>query len=311
MTMTSIKPLALRAGDTVGIVAPSSNVNSEMLLAGCNELEGLGFKVLYRKDIYAEHRYVAGSVDRRVQEFRGMLEDPTVSAIFCARGGYGSGQLLEHLSVDEILRHPKIFCGSSDITMLLSAFMKAGVVGFYGPMVASTLNQGPLAYDRDLLVRLLIGGEKIVFPTGGTKILHSGEGEGRLLGGCLSLLISTLGTDWEIDTSDSVLFVEDIATKPYQIDRMLTHLKHAGKFDHIKGLVFGEMMNCSQNLNQGYEIEDLIGDFSAPFRIPVLFGFPSGHASKPNVVLPLGARVRLSLSKEATFELLENAVELI
>ena len=307
--ITTIKPPALKIGDTIGIVAPSSSVKRDMLAAGCRELEGLGFKVRCRDDIHSEYRYLAGGVVRRVEEFREMLEDPGVAAIFCARGGYGSGHLLEHLSGDEILRNPKILCGASDITMLLNAFMKAGVVGFHGPMVATAFNQGPEAYDRDLLVRMLVDGEEICFQTLGTRILCEGEAEGRLLGGCLSLLVSTLGTDWEIDTTDSLLFVEDVDVKPYQIDRMLTHLKQAGKLDGIGGLIFGEMLGCLQHPNQGYQLEELVRDFFVGSGVPVLFGLPSGHTSKPSVILPFGVRARLALGETTVFEMLEPAVE--
>ena len=230
-----------------------------------------------------------------------MLEDPGVAAIFCARGGYGSGHLLEHFSSDEILRNPKILCGASDITMLLNVFVNAGVVGFHGPMVATVLNQGPEAYDRDVLLGMLVDGDKTRFPTLGTKIVREGEAEGRLLGGCLSLLVSTLGTDWEIDTAEGLLFLEDVDAKPYQVDRMLTHLKQAGKLDQICGLVFGEMLGCRQHPNQGYELEELVSDFFAPWGVPVLFGFPSGHTSRPNVVLPFGVRARLALGRNKRF----------
>ncbi len=307
--ITTIKPPALKTGDTIGVVAPSSNIKRDMLAAGCREMEGLGFKVRYREDIHSEHRYLAGGVDRRVEEFREMLEDPGVAAIFCARGGYGSGHLLEHLPSDEILENPKILCGASDITMLLNAFVKAGVVGFHGPMVATAFNQGPEAYDRAVLLSMLVKGEETHFPTSGTKVLREGEAEGRLVGGCLSLLVSTLGTDWEIDTSEGLLFLEDMDVKPYQLDRMLTHLKQAGKLDGISGLIFGEMLGCRQHPNQGYELEELVSDFFAPSGVPVLFGFPSGHTSKPNVVLPFGVRARLALGETSVFELLEPAVE--
>ena len=306
---TSIKPRALRVGDTIGVIAPSSNINQGLLETGCQELEGLGFKVRCRSDIHSQYRYLAGGLDRRVEEFREMLEDSSVTAIFCARGGHGSGHLLEHLSREEIQRNPKILCGASDITMLLNAFVKTGVVGFHGPMVATTFSQGAEAYNRDVFLGMLVKGERIRFPTLGTKILCKGEAEGRLLGGCLSLLVSTLGTAWEIDTTDSLLFLEDVDAKPYQIDRMLTHLRQAGKLERIGGVIFGEMLGCRQHPNQGYQLEEVVQDFFAQLEVPVLFGFPSGHTSKPNVVLPFGVRARLALWETKTFETLESAVE--
>ena len=131
---------------------------------------------------------------------------------------------------------------------------------------------------------------------------------GRLSGGCLSLLVATLGTSYEIDTTDTILIIEDVDAKPYQIDRMLTHLLHAGKFDRVKGVVFGEMLNCVQNTNQGYALEDVLVDALPGTSFPILFGFPTGHTTRPNILVPFGIRARLSLGAQSEFEILEPAV---
>jgi muramoyltetrapeptide carboxypeptidase len=303
-----VKPPALRAGDTIGIVAPASNIKLDLLREGCRELESLGFKTYFRPDIVSSYRYLAGPRERRVGEFLEMLRSRDIHAIFCARGGYGSGHLIPDIDPAVIGQNPKIVSGASDITLLLNWIDRAGVVSFHGPMVATTIRQGNEGYDRQLLLDLLKDKQAVRFPTDGTTILRPGEGEGRLIGGCLSLLVSTLGTKNEIDTQDSILIIEDVDAKPYQIDRMMTHLKQAAKFDGVHGVVFGEMLHCVQHSNQGYTLREILLDLLSEFAFPVLFGFPTGHTSRPNVIVPFGVRARLSLGPSASFELLEPAV---
>ena len=306
--MNWIKPSALRVGDTIGVVAPASNIKPDLLEQGCRELEDLGFRTLYRSDITSSFRYFAGSHERRQAEFIEMLRNPEIKAIFCARGGYGSGHLLPRLNPQLFRSNPKIISGASDVTMLLSALQKAGVVAFHGPMVATSIRQGVCGYDRALLLNLLQKGQSVRFPTEGTKVLKGGSAEGRLTGGCLSLIVAAIGTPAELDTRDAILVVEDIDAKPYQIDRMITQLRQGGHLDGVRGVVFGEMLNCLQNPNQGYVLEEVILDLFADFEIPILFGFPTGHTLKPNVIVPFGVNARLALGQAPVFELLEPAV---
>jgi muramoyltetrapeptide carboxypeptidase len=308
--MELIKPRALRVGDTIGIVAPASNIKADLLEQGCRELESLGFKTYYRPDIVSSLRYLSGSRERRLGEFLEMLLSRDIHAIFCARGGYGSGHFVTAISPDLIRQNAKIVSGASDITLLLNWIERAGVVAFHGPMVATTIRQGSDGYDRELLLDLLRGGKAVRFPTRRTTVLRPGRAEGRLIGGCLSLVVSTLGTKSEIDTQDSILVLEDVDEKPYKIDRMVTHLKQAGKLESVRGIVFGEMLNCVQHLDQGYTLQDVLADLLAEFTFPVLFGFPTGHTSQPNVIVPFGVRARLDLTSSTSpiFELLEPAV---
>jgi len=301
------KPPALRPGDLIGIVAPASNIKPELLEDGCRELEQLGFRTLYRPGITTTYRYFSGTVERRAAEFLEMVRNPEVRAIFCARGGYGSGRIIPYLEPELLLANPKIINGSSDITALLSFLDRSGLVAFHGPMVATAIRQGEAGYNRKLLLDLLKG-EAVRFPMAGTSVLRPGSAEGRLIGGCLSLVAATFGTAYEIDTSDSILVLEDVDTKPYQIDRMLTQIKQAGKLDNVRGVVFGEMLNCMQNANQGYTLEDVILDVLGETTFPILFGFPTGHTAGPNAIVPFGVRARLRLDSDSVFELLEPAV---
>jgi muramoyltetrapeptide carboxypeptidase len=278
-----------------------------MLDDGCRELERLGFRTVYRPDIASSTRYLAGSDERRAAEMLEMIRNPEVRAIFCARGGYGSGRVIPYLEPELLRATPKILNGSSDITAVLSFYDRAGLVGFHGPMVAQSFRHGESAYHRSVLLDVL-SGKLAKFPLDGTSVLESGRAEGRLIGGCISLVVATLGTDYEIDTTDSILVLEDIDTKPYQIDRMLIQLKHAGKFEGVRGLVFGEMLNCTQNANQGYRLEDVILDIAGDLGCPILYGFPTGHTSRPHVIVPFGVRAHLRLGGNDAFELVEAAV---
>lgn len=302
-----IKPPALRPGDLIGIVAPASNIKSEMLEEGCRELERLGFRTVYRPGITTSYRYFSGTDERRAAELLEMIRNPEVRAIFCARGGYGTGRIIPYIEPELLRANPKILNGSSDVTALLTYWDRCGLVGFHGPMVATNFRLGESGYDRTLLLDVL-SGKAARFSLFGTQVLQTGSGEGRLSGGCLSLVVATLGTRYEIDTTDSILILEEQDTKPYQIDRMLIQLKHAGKLEGVRGIVFGEMPNCMQNTNQGYSLEDVILDILGDVGCPILFGFPTGHTSRPNAIVPFGVRARLRLGENDVFELLEPAV---
>jgi muramoyltetrapeptide carboxypeptidase len=304
-----IKPKALKPGDTIGVAAAASNIKKDLLEQGCRELESLGFKTYFRPDITSSFRYVAGTRERRLSEFLEMLRSPDIDAIFCARGGYGSGQLIPDIHTEVVRENAKIVIGSSDITILLNWIERSGVVSFHGPMVATSIREGVAGYDRETLMALLQGKKAVRFPNKGTSVLRPGLGEGRLVGGCLSLVVTTLGTKHEINTDDAILVLEDAGEKPYQIDRMITHLKQAGKLETVRGIVFGEMLDCFQNANQGYLLQEVIVDLLREYEFPILYGFPTGHTSGPNVIVPFGVRARLDLTSSAPiFELLESAV---
>jgi len=288
-----LKPKAVRAGSVIGVVAPASPVRQEFIDRGVAELERLGFRIRVGKRLYHRGRYTAGTAEDRLQDWIELWEDPDVSALFCARGGYGSMDLLTRLSPERARENPKVVLGSSDVTAVLLFLMSgAGLVSFHGPMVAQQIARGD--YDRENLLRVLTSTEapgRIAIET--TEPLHDGAAEGPLLGGCLSIVAALAGTHFLPSFDGAILFLEDTQTKPYQIDRMLTQLRLAGLLDGVRGLVFGEMPGCEQHPDQGYTLQEMLRDWTSYLHVPVLFGFPSGHTRSKGLTLPLGVPVRL------------------
>jgi len=304
------KPRALRPGDKVGIVAPASNVNPEMLEAGCNGLRRAGYEPFYFESILDRDLYFAGSVERRARELENMFARDDVRAIICARGGYGSNYLPLTLDPKKIVFHPKILVGYSDITTLVCCMAdSANFVTFHGPMVAKDF---AVADGLDLESwQNAVGGatEWSIAQGSGARPLAPGQAEGILYGGCLSMLVASLGTQHEIRTAGTILFIEDVATKPYQIDRMLMQLKLAGKLKDVRGMIFGEMIDCRQGPDQDYTLEDVILRIVEDLRIPVAFGLRSGHVSRANITLPIGVQARLTVDDAVELRILEAATE--
>jgi muramoyltetrapeptide carboxypeptidase len=302
------KPRALRPGDKVGIVAPASNVNPEMLEAGCNGLRRAGYEPFYFESILDRDLYFAGSVERRARELEDMFARDDIRAIVCARGGYGSNYLPLTLDPKKIVFHPKILVGYSDITTLVCCMAdSANFVTFHGPMVAKDF---AVADGLDLESwQNAVGGapEWRIAEGSGARPLAPGQAEGILYGGCLSMLVASLGTQQEIRTAGTILFIEDVATKPYQIDRMLMQLKLAGKLKDVRGMIFGEMLDCRQGPDQDYTLDDVILRIVEDLRIPVAFGLRSGHVSRANLTLPIGVRARLTVDDAVELRILEAA----
>jgi muramoyltetrapeptide carboxypeptidase len=305
-----IKPPALRPGDTIGIIAPASNIKRESLDAGCDTLRKLGYKPFYLDSILEKDLYFAGSVERRARELDEMFTRDDVRAIVCARGGYGTNYLLDTLHLENIKAHPKIFVGYSDITTLLTYILDSvGLVTFHGPMVAkdfarldgADMGSWEAAFTGASEQTLIFG------PESGAKPLLPGSAEGILYGGCLSMLVASLDTPYEIHTQGTILFIEDVAAKPYQIDRMLMQLKLAGKFSGVHGIVFGEMLDCLQNQDQDYTLEEVVVRVVGDLGVPVAYGLRSGHVSRRNITLPLGVRGALNVGKkEGSLRILES-----
>jgi muramoyltetrapeptide carboxypeptidase len=305
-----VKPPALRPGDTVGIVAPASNLKQAELEAGCDALRRAGYVPFYFDSILEKDLYFAGSVERRTRELEEMFVRDEVRAIVCARGGYGSNYLLQKLDLEKIKEHAKIFVAYSDITTLLTYFHDAaGLVAFHGPMAAKDWSHEN-GVDLPSWQAAVSGTAPWSVPVGAeVSGLAEGEAEGVLYGGCLSMLVASLGTPHKIKTADTILFLEDIAAKPFQIDRMLMQLKLSGHLDAVRGIVFGEMLDCTQIANQGYTLQEVVTRIVGDLGVPVAFGVKSGHVTSGNITLPFGVLAKLTVrGSQVALRILESAV---
>jgi len=305
-----VKPPALHPGDTVGIVAPASNVNKAELDSGCEALCRAGYRPFYFDSIFERDLYFAGSPQRRARELEQMFEREEIRAILCARGGYGANYLLHELDFATIKEHPKILVGYSDITTLLTYITDAtGLVTFHGPMAAKD-------WAHENGVEMVAWQSALSASTAwdvplnrDVTALVNGEAEGILYGGCLSILVASLGTPYAIKTEGTILFLEDVGAKPYQIDRMLMQLKLAGQLESVRGMVFGEMLDCVQAANQGYTLPEVIKRIVGDLNMPVAYGVRSGHVSSGNLTLPFGVRAKLSVRQNRiSLQILEPAV---
>ncbi len=306
-----VKPPALRPGDTIGIVAPASNIQQSDLEAGCAALARAGYRTFYFESILERHLYFAGSEARRARELEQMFERDDIRAILCARGGYGANYLLPHLDLAKIKAHLKIFIGYSDITTLLTHFLDlAEFVVFHGPMAAKDwahenavdLNSWQSALSDSAPWDVPLNPEVVA--------LAEGEAEGMLYGGCLSILVASLGTPYAIKTAGTILFLEDVAAKPFQIDRMLMQLKLGGHLDSVRGIVFGEMLDCFQNATQDYTLQEVVQRIVGDLGVPVAFGLKSGHVTSGNITLPFGVKAKLSVrGTQVALKIAESAVK--
>jgi len=259
----------------------------------------LGYKPFYLDSIVDQDLYFAGSAVRRARELEEMFTRPDVRAILCARGGYGANYLLQELSPSKITGNPKIFVGYSDVTTLLTCFAdSAGFVTFHGPMVTKDFahENGVDLASWEAALGAVAEWEAGRTPDSQAEGLIDGIGDGILYGGCLSLLVASLGTPHEIQTAGTILFIEDVNARPYQIDRMLMQLKLAGKFNGVRGIVFGEMLDCLQTKDQGYTLQEVILRIVGGLRVPVAYGLRSGHVTRKNITLPIGVRAGLTVS---------------
>ena len=289
------KPKVLRPGDTIGIAASASPFDPEAFEKGIALIRSLGFRVFHRPDIFEKKTYLAGSDDRRCRELIGFFENPAIKAIFFARGGYGMMRLLPHLRRHRFTGPAKIVLGYSDLTsLLLHLTQQRKWVSFYGPVVARDLSSEMSEETKRYLVEAITRETPVgPFTFDECVAVRKGTCEGALTGGCLSLVVASLGTPFEIDTTNKILLLEDINEKPYSVDRMLTQLVLAGKLKRVKGLLFGHFVNGGEVAHFEETIRDVLRDFSGP----ILFNFPAGHG-EVKVTLPMGIRVRIDAGKK-------------
>jgi muramoyltetrapeptide carboxypeptidase len=304
------KPRRLRRGDRVALLAPASAFKRDDFDAGVAELSRLGFEPTWDDRVFARGRFAAGDPALRAAALNDAWADPDVAALVAVRGGYGSAQTLPLLDAARMRQAQKVFIGYSDVTALLSFHLQHGVVCFHGPMVERRLAAGDSGYHRDSLIRAVMNAEPLGRLTPpALESLREGEASGLLVGGTLTQLTASLGTPWAFAPPDGcILFVEDIAERPYRVDRMLTQLRQAGTLSRARGIVFGEMPSCDEPGGE-HRIRDVLRDALAWFPGPVLFGFPSGHTAGPTWTLPLGVRARVEASAAPALIVEEAAVQ--
>lgn len=307
----SICPPPLLAGDTIGIMAPSSHTSRSMVDQAVRWLNNYSYDVKIHPQTYAALDQSAGTPEEKVNAFYDLWEDDSVKAIMAARGGNRAGLMLPLLDYERLGRHPKILIGYSDTTALLNAIhRKTGIITFHGPALNSFNNNTEEKYLEQAF-RLLAGMETRI-PMWGMTVKQGGIAEGRLVGGNLSLISSLIGTPWAPDFSDSILFLEDAGDQMSRYDRMLIHLKNAGAFKQTKAVIFGRVTAIADNGKTPFElrIPDLIAEHIEPFGIPVFYNAPFGHGTE-QATLPIGARVAISAKANtaATLELLECPVK--
>ena len=308
MDIPTTFPPPLRQGDTVAIIAPAGPVHDPAAInPALSILRDWGFITRLDDRIFESWRYLAGGDQARAEELMRCFEDPTIQAILALRGGYGCSRLISLLDEHRLRNHCKLFIGFSDITTLHMYFRRRlGWVTIQGPM-GTTLSRDRLSpeAERHLLSVLT---DPQYLPTLSFPQLESwidGAAEGRLVGGCLSILVTSLGTRYEIKTEGKILFLEEYGEAPYRLDRMITHLRLAGKLDQVAGILLGDFRDCESDDGSGSSKEvlrDLLGDLG----VPLVANFPAGHAAE-HWALPLGTRVMLDADrKELRF--LEPAV---
>ncbi len=290
-----LTPRALVPGDRIAVVAPASTFDRPQFDAGVSELRSLGFDPVFDDTVFSRVRYLAGAPALRAAAIHAAWADPSIAGIIGVRGGWGSAQLLPLLDRRLAREARKVFIGYSDLTSLLTFHtLGCGIVSFHGPMLVGRLGRGEAGYDRASFVRAVSCTEPLgELAPDGLEAFRPGEVSGVLVGGTLTQLLASLGTPFAFDPPDgSILLLEDVAERPYRLDRMITQARQAGWFTRVRAIVLGEMPRCDEP-NGELTARDVLADLFADFPGPVVFGFPTGHTAGPAYTLPLGVTCRV------------------
>jgi len=315
------KPPALLVGDTVAFCAPSGFLDSVRMSLAKTRLEEKGFYIIQEQSLFRRWGYLAGTDEQRANELMTYFRDKSVKAIFPGTGGYGSTRILSMLDYNIIKDNPKIFIGFSDITALHVAFNQLGdLITFHTPNpmygLGSEKGLDPISelYFWSLIMNSDDYNYEIPFDLYGDSLkvqtMVPGLASGKLVGGNLSLLCSTMGSDYEIQTGESILFIEDVGEAPYRIDRYLRELKLAGKLDVVNGIIIGRFSRReseSPDKPSDFKMSQVFQQYFSEMNVPVIFDFPAGHGSK-NISLPLGGNVLID-TKNEIFKVLEPPIK--
>lgn len=302
MTLLKLPPIVSGAG--ISVVAPASFARQDRIDDGAKALRELGFEPHFAA--HALERgplFFAGTPQQRAEDLHAAFANPGTRMAMCLRGGYGSNYLLERLDTELIRAHAKPFFAYSDLTGLqLYLLDKLGLPAFHGPMLAADfyLQDGVHLPSFQAALR---GEAYALNAAEGLRSVQAGRARGVLYGGCLSILTSLLGTPWEPQTEGTLLFLEDVGAKPYQVDRMLWQLRAAGKLEGVKGVVFGEMLDCTSPGAEADLLEQVIRRAFEGFPGPIAYGLRSGHVSRQNVTLTFGVEAELAVDNEAELKI--------
>jgi muramoyltetrapeptide carboxypeptidase len=321
------KPKSLQPGDTISVVVPAGPIDRKRIERAFERIRQLGFELKTYGDIARRTGYLAGDDATRADELMRAFADPETSAVWCARGGYGVMRILDRLDFDVIRCNPKVFVGFSDITILhLAIQQRAGLITFHGPNLQDGFGKPEEvpAATSTALWRALFGKDledpqqppsedgayqldtSAVDPLE-LRTIIPGAAQGRITGGNLAVICGLLGTPYEIDTAGRILFLEDVSERVYRIDRYLAQLTLAGKLQSAAGIVFGTFSYDDDEPPESQtEVAALLDEYCRPLQIPVLAGFPAGHAQY-NLTLPMGALAEID-ARNLRFTLVENAV---
>lgn len=306
----TLKPPKINPGDTIGLVAPGGIITEEELKESKDNLEKLEFNVVYTENIMARHGYFAGTDKLRASDLNEMFNRKDVNGIVAARGGYGCSRILPLIDYEIIKKNPKVLLGYSDITALLfGIFLKTGLITFHGPVGISTFNDFSVENMKRVLIypsdNLCLYND-INDETDPPYVVRSGKASGKLIGGNLSIVVSLIGTEYDVDYADKILFLEDTDEKPYRIDRMLTQLIEAGKFNNLAGIVLGKFNDCEDEDPHSFSLKEVLFDRLYNLNIPVIYGMSFGHITN-KFTLPFGINAELNVNNK-TITLLEKAV---
>ena len=311
--ISQIRPKRLYPGDTIGVIAPAGPADLDLSMAGVSWLGEQGFRVRLGINVQQKLGYLAGTDAERAADINAMFASSDIDGIVCLRGGYGTMRLLDLVDYECIRTRPKVFVGYSDITALhLSIGQRTGLVTFHGPMVASDMGKGLSDYTWDYFSRAITNSNPLGAITNPLNLLPpqfivQGEAQGNLIGGNLSLIVSTLGTPFEIDTRGKILCLEEVTEAPYRIDRMLTQLLLAGKLQDAAGVVVAVCADCDTDDPTSFTLEEVLQNRLGGLNKPVLYNLHFGH-TKEKATLPLGVMARLG-TDIGGLEVIEAATE--
>ncbi len=305
-----LKPPAVSADAGISIVAAASSAQLERVEKGIAALRALGFApALGLNTLHRGPLYFAGTPEQRLADLHAAFRDANTAAVMCLRGGYGSNYILDDLDLELFRKHPKVFFAYSDLTgVQLRLLDELGLPAFHGPMAAADFYLAD-GVHMDSFRAAISGMPYQVGAAEGLRSLKRGIASGTFYGGCLSILVSLLGTPWEPHTEGKLLFIEDVGAKPYQVDRMLWQLRKAGKLEGVRGIIFGEMLECGSPGAASDLLDRAILNALDGFEGPIAIGLRSGHVSRQNVTLTFGVQAQLTVGEQTELHLLEAAVD--